>query len=167
MPRLNWLRRKERHHGSRASLEITSPLSIKQDVSNETAPTSMDHTAATSDLWGKAYRELRSSNKRLVDQFESILSSENVEDDGASPRKEQLSRMVERKLVLMEQTKWVINVAGRPVEVRKQVERLVKLVQMAKDSLSAVANMEPIHFGIPVAALCLLTSVSLKSLILR
>ena len=162
---LCWPRRKDRSSISYNASGPLSRLSIEQNLPQDKVSNSVLQNSNSEDLWSKAYIEIRNSDNALVDRFEKILSSENPGDTGVAPSEEQLSRIIETKLTLMEQNKWVVNVAGKSVEVRKQVERIVKVVRIAKDSLSVVANIEPVHLGVPVAALCLLTPVSPRSVI--
>lgn len=162
MRRPKWLRCKDRSSGGNASLSTSRGPSNEQNASSDTTSDSTACNPTTKNLWDEAYIELRSSQIALVDRFEQILLSESSGDDGATSRREQLSRTIENKLALMEQDKWVINFAGKSLEVRKQVERLVKVVQIMRDSVTVIANIEPVHLGIPVAAIRLLTPVSLK-----
>lgn len=164
MPRLLcWPRRKDRSSVSYNASDPLSRLSIKQNVPRDTSSDPVPQTPNPKDLWRKAYIDIRNSNNVLVDRFEKILSSEIPGDNGATPSEERLSEIIETQMTLMEHNKWIVNVAGKPVEVRKQVERIVKVVRIAKDSLRVVASIDPVHIGIPVAALCLLTPVSPRS----
>ena len=160
MHRPYWLRRKDKSPSLKGgSIPLIGP-SIEQIVPSETASDHQDDKAVTKSLWERAYTELRICDNTLVDRFEKVLLSEDPEHNETTSREEQLSRIIEEKLALMEREKWVINVTGKSIKVRKQIKRVVKVVRMTKDSLSIVANIDPIHLGVPVAAVCLLTSVS-------
>ena len=164
MHRPQWLRRKEKASSTKAVSNRLSGSSLEKIASSNPAADSPNRNVGTGDLWDRAYTELRKSHSELVDQFEKTLLSEGLGDLEATSREEQLSKIIDTKLALMNQNEWVINFAGKSVEVRKQVERLVKVVGITKDSLNVVANIDPIHIGLPVAAICLLMPVSPRSL---
>lgn len=42
------------------------------------------------------------------------------------------------------------------IEVREQVDRIIKIVTVAKDFVSSVASLDPIHAGLPWAGVCML-----------
>ena len=162
MHRPQWLRRKDRFSGSKVVSDTPPESSPKNDAPGDSKSNCVDRNAVTGDLWDAAYIELRNSNSALVDRFEEILLSEDSGDHEVTPREDQLSRIVEAKLVLMKQKEWALRFAGKSVKLRRLVERLVTVVQMTRESLNVVANIDPIHFGLPVAAICLLISVSPK-----
>ncbi|KAH0537439.1 hypothetical protein FGG08_005747 [Glutinoglossum americanum] len=56
----------------------------------------------------------------------------------------------------MNKEQWRFSVGGTSVEVREQVDRIVKIVLVAKDSISSVASLGPIHAGLPWAGVCTL-----------
>ncbi len=162
MHRRNWWQRKDKSPASNARLQPPAGASTKQNLISETATDSVDHHAAIEDLWGKAYMHLRKSDGALVARFEKVLLPEEPRNSGAASKEEQLTETIEQKLAIMKQKQWVVNIAGKSLEVREQVERLVKVVVIAKESLNVVANIDPMHLGVPVAALCLLIPVSLE-----
>ena len=47
----------------------------------------------------------------------------------------------------------------KAVEVREQVDRIVKVVLVAKDFISSAASIDPIHAGLPWAGVCMLLPV--------
>ena len=162
MHRPQWLLRKDRFSGSKVVSDTPPESSPKNDAPGDSTSNCVDRNAVTGDLWDAAYIELRNSNSALVDRFEEILLSEDSATHEVTPREDQLSRIVEAKLVLMKQKEWALRFAGKSVKVRKLVERLVTVVQMTRESLNVVANIDPIHFGLPVAAICSLIPVSPK-----
>ena len=164
MPRRpKWMRRRDKSQHGQSALKPSSGLLGKQEMTVERSIGKVDDSVVTKDLWNEAYTDLRQSENVLVNRCEKILLSESLDEQGANPKAEQLSRVVEAKLAQMERDKWVVNHAGKSIEVRNQIERLVKFVGKVKESLSVVANIDPIHLGVPVAAMCLLTSVSSPS----
>ena len=116
--------------------------------------------------WDRAYDILRGEKKDLVNDFEKILLSEPESElstslDGTEPvqRENLMSSFIAKKLMAMNDKKWKIHVAGSSIEVREQVDRLLKTILVAKDFISSAASMDPIHAGLPWAGVCMLLSV--------
>ena len=49
-------------------------------------------------------------------------------DEDPSKRERQMSALVDEKLAAMNEKKWRVKMCGRPVEIRTQVDRVVKVV---------------------------------------
>ena len=162
MRRRSWPQRNDKSPAGKARFEPRAGTSSKQSLIGETATDSVDHHAATKDLWDEAYIDLRNADGPLMARFEKVLFREEPGNFAAVSKEELLTKIIEKKLAIMKQKEWVVEFAGKSLEVREQVQRLVKVVIVAKESLNAVANVDPVHLGVPVAALCLLTPVSLK-----
>lgn len=118
-------------------------------------------------LWDQAYDDLRKEHRELVESFEQMLMSEPemgestvLEGEDTSKREEQMSALVESKLKAMNEKQWRFKVCGRVVEVRERVDRIVKVVLVAKESISSAAYIDPLHAGIPWAGVCMLLPVS-------
>ena len=77
-----------------------------------------------------------------------------------SEREKQMSALVDEKLAVMNEKQWRVRVCGRSVEIREQVDRVVKVVLVAKDFLSSVASLDPIYAGLPWAGVCILLPMS-------
>lgn len=75
-----------------------------------------------------------------------------------------MSALVDKKLEMMNDRQWRVKVCGRSVEVREQVDRIVKVVLVAKDFISSAASLDPIHAGLPWAGICMLLPVSDRKL---
>ena len=161
--RPKWMRRRDKSQHGQSAFKPSSGLLVKQETTVERSTGKAEDCVVTIDLWNEAYTNLRQSDNVLVTRCEKILLSESQDRQGAISKAEQLSRVVEAKLAQMERDKWVVKYAGKSIEVRNQIERLVKFVRKVTESLSVIANIDPIHLGIPVAAMCLLTSVSPRS----
>ncbi|KAL8798161.1 MAG: hypothetical protein Q9182_006912 [Xanthomendoza sp. 2 TL-2023] len=132
-----------------------------------------------SDLWAQAYQELIKDNPKLLLALEDILNShsqeikdERVPSTGLRPtppfndvistpyplptREEDMSRVIESRLAIMEDNKWRLRMGEHSIEVRQQIERIIKIVTVAKDFVSSAASMDPIHAGLPWAGICVL-----------
>ena len=78
--------------------------------------------------------------------------SSSLGQDNNVERQKQMSALVTKKLTVMEQKQWRIKtLSGKPIIVREQIDRIVKIVLVAKDFGSSLANMDPIHAGLECA----------------
>ncbi|KAL9119561.1 MAG: hypothetical protein Q9187_003885 [Circinaria calcarea] len=118
-------------------------------------------------LWDRAYEDLRREQKDLIDAYEKLLDAEistkpsnSIKLGDPTGREHQMSSFVEEKLAIMNKEQWRFQVGDKSVEVRQQVDRIVKVVLVAKDFISSVASMDPIHAGLPWAGVCMLLPVS-------
>lgn len=97
-----------------------------------------------------------------MEKYELVLAKESNDETtnthvrNSPQRQKQMADLVERKLAAMRDKEWKISVRGKPVEVRKQVDRVLKTVLAAKDFVSSVASMDQVHAGIPWAGVCML-----------
>jgi N-terminal domain of NWD NACHT-NTPase len=102
----------------------------------------------------------------FVEAFEKILVAETdigpiILDNGDTSKMEkQMSALVDKKLAAINKKQWRVKVCGRSVEVREQVDRIVKVVLVAKNFVSPVASIDPVHAGLPWAGVCMLLPVS-------
>ena len=106
-------------------------------------------------------------NKDLVEAFENILISDhetnaswNLEDGDPLKREKQMSALVNEKLATMNEKGWLFKTCGLSVELREQVDRIVKVIFVAKDFITPLANLDPIHAGLPWAGVCILLQVN-------
>lgn len=120
---------------------------------------------AASNLWGRAYSELRINNADLVRALEGLLDSSSHDSVilGAStgsadvvPSQERMAEVVEMQMTAMKQKQWKVQIGRKPIEVREQVDRIIKIILVAKDFISAAASMDPLHAGLPWAGVCVL-----------
>lgn len=117
-------------------------------------------------LWDQAYNDLRNEQKDLVEAFETMLKSShqtdpswNIGEDDPRKREKQMSALVDEKVAFMNDNQWRIKICGRSVAIREQVDRVVKIVLVAKDFITPLANLDPIHAGLPWAGVCMLLPV--------
>ena len=119
-------------------------------------------------LWEAAFGRLSDEKPDLVRRFNGVLESEthpvtssaNVGQHGL-PTQAQLSELIERKLARMKDRQWRLPLGKTSIEVRKQIDRILQIVLVAKDLGSSLASMDPIHAGIPWAGVCVLLPVRL------
>ncbi|KAI9774707.1 MAG: hypothetical protein M1839_001668 [Geoglossum umbratile] len=115
-------------------------------------------------LWDRAYDGLRTEKRELVEAFEKILMSEldltiSLGGGDVSRREKQMSALVNKKLEAMNEKQWRVKACGRSVEIRQKVDRIVKVVLVGKDFISAAASIDPIHAGLPWAGVCMLLTL--------
>jgi hypothetical protein len=70
-----------------------------------------------------------------------------------------MSALVAKKLEIMKQKQWKLQMGEKTIEVREQVDRIVKVVEVGKVFITSVASMDPIHAGLPWAGVCMLLPV--------
>ncbi len=118
--------------------------------------------APPENLGDQAYSLLREKEDEKVATLEQLLLIDVVDDtteagskppsDGRLLRQTQISQAVERR----------VRLGKHSIEVRAQVARVIKIVFAAKDFVSPVASLDPVHVGLPWAGICLLLPVSLR-----
>lgn len=110
------------------------------------------------DLWQLAYIKFSEKNPDLKRKHERMLSKD-TESSGNEGLQTKMSGILSRKLNQMASRQWSIKWKGKSLQVRDQVDRVVKVVQIAKDFGSAAAGLDPTHAGLPWAGVCLLLQV--------
>ena len=113
------------------------------------------------DIWGLAYKQLLAENEPLVRHYEEVLKAAAINsDDSAADIQEQIQSVlvVKRNQVLQKQ--WRLQWGNKSVKVRTQIDRIVKMINVFKDAGSVVANVDPLHAGLPWAGICFLLAVS-------
>lgn len=141
-------------------------------------PTVESSTKHASNLWAEAYHDLARENKKLVIALDELMSVQalrpgpgvshapnqlSCEDEslGAafSNKEEQMSKFIEARLAAMNDRKWRVKLGEHSIEVREQIDRIINIVLVAKDFVSSVASMDPVHAGLPWAGVCLLLPI--------
>ena len=99
-------------------------------------------------------------------RFNSILVSEAKgpdkhagHDSPTPPTQAKMSKLIESKLAAMQDRQWKISLGKKSIEIRAQVDRILKIIVVAKDLGSSLASMDPIHAGIPWAGICVILPV--------
>ncbi len=110
------------------------------------------------DLWQLAYTKFLERDPKLVHKYERMLlkDTENLDNVDLQTR---MSSILSRNLNEMASRQWAIKWRGKSIMVRDQVDRIFKVVQIAKDFGSAAAGLDPIHAGLPWAGVCVLLQV--------
>ena len=123
------------------------------------------------DLWDRAYRLLREdkSNSQLVVAYERILASElNIvaspvasADWGNRDRSRQVSELIAKKLKIIEDTRWRLQLGRETVELKAQVNKVVKTVIWAQGFVSSAVSAGP-HSALAWAGVSLLLPLLLN-----
>ncbi len=101
-----------------------------------------------------------------MERYEEILANEinlpnlSILENDYCQRQRQMASLVEKKLAAMRDKEWKITVRGKSLDIRKQVDRVLKIVLAGKDLITSAASMDPIHAGLPWAGVCMLLPVS-------
>ena len=162
MPRL--LRRKKVETATQAS-NADQPLPVKPLTQHQADD-------GPHDLWDRAYESLREDEdgRKLMDAYEKILSSDLHDDrsfpavaegTGTSKRERAMSALVERKVKVVEDARWKFQLGERTVEMKIQVDRIVKAILFAKDFVSSAVSAEP-HAALAWAGVCMLLPLLLN-----
>ena len=124
------------------------------------------------DLWDRAHKLLREdkSNSQLLLAYERILASElNIDtppvastDWGSRERSAQVSDLVAKKLKVIEDKRWKLHLGEEMVELKAQVDKVVKTVIWAKEFVSSAVSADP-HSALAWAGVSLLLPLLLNS----
>ena len=123
------------------------------------------------DLWDRAQKLLRKDkrNKHLLIVYERILVSElnlvaspvAFVDWGSHERSRQVSDLIAEKLRVIEDTRWRFHLGKETVEVKAQVDKVVKTVIWAQGFVSSALSAEP-HSALAWAGVSLLLPLLLN-----
>ena len=118
------------------------------------------------DLWDEAYKALRGTDGKLVEQYEETIMRENQEDTHLEPvgslaRQQQLSSIVTRRLDSIEKDQKSFVVAGKTVVLHEQFNKIVRIIMLARNFVSQAVSAEP-HAALAWAGVCVLLPVSIE-----
>jgi hypothetical protein len=126
-------------------------------------PRLLDPTASmqSADLWEKAYTQLSQDpkHKDLLIKYEAILEESSPSATSESfPEKMEAS--VQKQIDVMKKKQWTLQWDQKPIVIREQAERIVKFIQTFSRLGTAIAQIDPVHIGIPWAGVCAILTVS-------
>jgi len=116
------------------------------------------------DLWTRAYERLRATNPELLASFEAIIVSDSDESTSLGER---LSVVVAQKRDEMLSRQWTVKFMNHKLKIREQLQRVAKVAEYARGFGSIIANIDPVHAGLPWAGINLLLTVRYFSNIRR
>jgi hypothetical protein len=102
-------------------------------------------------LWEKAYSQLTKDpkTKDLIEKYEAILDEDVPQQNVKSSFPKKMEASVEQQVLAMKQKQWVLQWDQKSIVIRDQAERIVKFVQTFSSLGTAIAQIDPIHVGIP------------------
>lgn len=113
-------------------------------------------------LWEKAYTQLSENDKHkvLLEEYEAVLEDSASNRPAGTSFPTRMNAFVEEKLNIMKQKQWVLQWDQKSFVIRDQAERIVKFVQTFSSIGTAIAQIDPVHVGIPWAGVCAVLNVS-------
>lgn len=108
------------------------------------------------DLWTRAYERLRTTNPDFLASFEAIIVSDSDESIGLGER---LSVVVAQKRDEMVSREWIVKFMNNKLKIREQLQHVAKVAEYARGFGSIIANIDPVHAGLPWAGINLLLTV--------
>ncbi|KAK3175848.1 hypothetical protein OEA41_007170 [Lepraria neglecta] len=73
-----------------------------------------------------------------------------------------MSALVTKKLAAMNSRQWRINLGRKSIEIRREVDRILKIVAVAKGFGTSLTSIDPVDAGIPWAGVCVLLPLLLN-----
>lgn len=116
----------------------------------------MDRNDPKNDIWTRAYESLTATHPDLLASLEAIIVNDG--DESTGPR-ERLSVVVVRKRDEMLSRQWTVKFMNHRLKIREQVQRIAKVAEYARGFGSIIANVDPVHAGLPWAGINLLLTV--------
>lgn len=107
-------------------------------------------------LWTQAYERLRRIDSALTSSFEAIFQDGTSQ---SSNNYEQFSAIVVRKRDEMFGKQWTLRFMNHRPKVRDQIQRIAKVAEYAKGFGAIIASADPVHAGLPWAAINVLLTV--------
>ena len=112
-------------------------------------------------LWDRAYDRLRNEKQDVVDEYERILvKTAGVQNN--LPLNETMKAVVNNRVAVITSRQWKIRIPFRKDKmlVTEILDKIVGVVLKFKEIGSTVASLDPVHAGIPFAAICFMLPVS-------
>ncbi|KAL9063919.1 MAG: hypothetical protein Q9161_009197 [Pseudevernia consocians] len=164
MPRFPFRRKKQDHQS-----KPTEPHPRTETCHEVPLPSGPEELNKRRDLWDQAYQCLREdkTTKELLRRYERILVSELNDGDtipsdvDAVSRKQQMATLVRKKVELMNESGWTFQWRDETVDVKAQIDRIVKAVLWAKDFISSAVSTEP-HASLAWAGVCVILPMLLN-----
>ncbi|TVY34358.1 Vegetative incompatibility protein HET-E-1 [Lachnellula subtilissima] len=153
---------------SRSAADSNSPYRKEDENNTPPVPRLLDPEACmqSADLWEKAYTQLSQDKKHkdLLTKYEAILEESSPapspKPGDSFPKKMQAA--VQRQVDVMKRKQWTIQWDQKSIVVREQTERIVKFIQTFSKLGTAIAQIDPVHAGIPWAGVCAILTLILN-----
>ncbi|KAI1624542.1 ankyrin repeat-containing domain protein [Exophiala viscosa] len=114
-------------------------------------------------LWAEALSKLKNDEPDIHHEFQAILEAEAAGLSTAPDKvnEDSLRSLIDEKLATIKQKEWILSFGSKSVHVRTVIERCLGFITGSKDLLTQAGALDPVHAGLPVAALCLIVSEKL------
>ncbi|KAI1610808.1 hypothetical protein EDD36DRAFT_466815 [Exophiala viscosa] len=115
-------------------------------------------------LWAEALSKLKNDEPDIHHEFQAILEAEAAGLSTAPDKVNEgfLRSLIDEKLATIKQKVWILSFGSKKsVHVRTVIERCLGFITGSKDLLTQAGALDPVHAGLPVAALCLIVSEKL------
>lgn len=136
---------------------VLSNSAPKPSPAPETSDVGPPSTIAQPSIWEKAFSTLDTD---LIDSYKSILiADKDIKGDPFRPTT--MNSLVQKELAVINKRAWSIKIPFIPhrVLIRTIVDKLVAVLKGVKDFGATAAALDPIHAGLPFAAICMLLPV--------
>lgn len=150
------------HLSTTASVDAATAASSHSQISEsgkiEASPENA--SAHWKSYWEQAAERLATAKPKVYEAFQEICNT--MPRNGATLAADMMN-VIKGHTETMEQRQSSLpfKVRGREIKIREQFNKIVKAVQVFKDFGSSLASLDPIHAGIPWAAVNLILQVSL------
>lgn len=152
----------------KAVSHVPKPVKVTQESAESNAKTnpieSKTEERVSEDsrpLWDRAYGRLQEANPDIIEEYELILAkTANVER--SSSLNKTMKAVVDKRIEIVTNRQWKIRIPLRRDEIRvtELVDNIVNVVLKFRSVGSTIATIDPIHAGIPFAAVCFVLPVS-------
>ncbi|KAF8858160.1 hypothetical protein BDZ45DRAFT_802669 [Acephala macrosclerotiorum] len=130
-----------------------SQMTSRSDVSQKATTAELLKPCLISELWNEAYESLRTKEEKLVKDYEAILST-NIEtafgltSDILSPRarvtrRDQMERILKRKLAEMKENEWRLRFNGLDIAFKDLAEPVLGIVSAADQYVTNALSANP------------------------
>ena len=154
---------------------LTAPLTARNDDGKGKSPNfkdsdqkkiplllNTDASIKNAGLWEKAYIQSSEDGKTkaLFEQYEAVLEDSSLESFRGATFPRQMAALVQSRIEIMKKKQWMLQWDQKSIVVRDQAARIVKFVQTFQSLGNAIAQIDPVHAGIPWAGVCAILNVS-------
>ncbi|KAN0120216.1 hypothetical protein V8E51_002424 [Hyaloscypha variabilis] len=115
-------------------------------------------------LWEKTYTQMSDNEKykELFIQYKAILDENSPSKAKKASFPQKMEANVQKQISVMKQKQWVLQWDKKSIVIRDQAERIVKFVQTFSALGDTIAQIDPIHVGIPWAGVCAILTLILN-----
>ena len=111
--------------------------------------------------WRLATEQLQDNEPNTYEALQELRDNESSRSE-ALPS--EMVDIIEKQKRKMEERQWTLpfRVRGREIQIRDQLDTILKVLQMFKDFGSVLSNLDPVHVGLPWAGFNLILQGALN-----